>query len=1154
MIERRNNSRDTLDADERPRSWGETSGSDESGIYERPDWPLPSSAPIREQILEEEERWQQQPYNNGKERMGRLDKAAYLGEPDVSDIEEVSDEDEDYDLYVDLPRHNYSEPSPTLGRFPRPQDRSWLIEDREEHNVSPVPEEQEVAQGIDQEEEKYSERSFGDGVGSGTSDHIHGSREQADVTTSVNHLRQSSTFTMPEVDDSPMPPMPNGIRNSLVNGASSEHHPHRSSYVLQNRQRIRYSWQSHQDDGSNRPRIHIIKLISNTATASAGFPQGEAFGFSISPGGSQIAAYNSARLYVLQANALPMGISQDYALKRRPVAVELTDDGETLAILADGHTVNIYRFGPQWLQRVRTIKLDFPTNCIALAPTGGLLAAAFEGGVEIFSLDSSALPTDRRAVRAIKMDRLMFSDDGSTLLGTTTRINASSTIVVSVPVFPASQDGVPTHEELKEGWCSGLLHPENIRNSSHAMFMREDRKTSNERLFAWNGLVDTFGVLHISDLQYSKVGFPVLIDPPLSTCGGLGAAIHSCPAIDEEGDTVAMIVNDRTIRLYIVPSDVEDNDGPIEAHSIDHELDEGYGCPFSELRWVRSSTMLSEPMPDQIQAGGRLIVTSPGGLMDSRFQEDSVEDIEGGRIILLDFDPQYSGQPGQTFSLTLGKSSPQTLEEEKVDVAEAVALVRRRTVNQSKSSALNSRPATLGRSATSLGGNRLPRNDGPNLHTTPHRASMMSLGSVQSDASRSLPDLLESRDHVVALEEPYAQNAPRSQVSMQRAASNAQRHRYQSLEERNQQVVSADPDATAVPLPEYTEEPNAPLPNRFRAMAGLDRPAVYTPTRPTLLTNMDTSTTTEHLPGPVTAPPDIAEHFSADQAFQAASAQNPVANHSHVVGGVAVRAPSQPPRLDSLSHRIDIGRNGTLDSMRSMPRGIQRAYANGQPPMMTSFVPENEARDVVSPVESSRTLSPFSRVLQISNPLRQPNPFPNNSGNHTSPRRAETPSSYAASVASSAPSSHGSQRASAAHVKPSREAAASASLFPTTQPSNHVPMRQPSANPGSIAHPVTAWHPPAPSSHLQQQYPRRSGSGRGHSRKSSLAGKSAFASTAQAKRLGFFKGGNSRKPDSHRLSQSLTAPAATEGRDGSALETKSIMTWTTKSESRCILM
>ncbi|KAK4923212.1 hypothetical protein LTR28_012531, partial [Elasticomyces elasticus] len=111
-----------------------------------------------------------------------------------------------------------------------------------------------------------------------------------------------------------------------------------STAVPQRKEKVRYSWQSVQDEEPNRPRIHIIKLVSTSATASAGFPHGEAFGFCISPRGRRVAAYNSARLFILQTAVLPVGLTQEYALRRRPLAVDIVDDGNMLAVLADEHT------------------------------------------------------------------------------------------------------------------------------------------------------------------------------------------------------------------------------------------------------------------------------------------------------------------------------------------------------------------------------------------------------------------------------------------------------------------------------------------------------------------------------------------------------------------------------------------------------------------------------------------------------------------------------------------------------------------------------------------------------------------------------------------------------------------------------------------------
>jgi hypothetical protein len=917
-----------------------------------------------------------------------------------------------------------------------------------------------------------------------------------DNATPIVRMRQSSIAKTSPIEDSSQ--------------RSSSYNPYNTTQITHNRECVRYSWQSSQDDEPNRPRINIIKLVSNTATSSAGFPQGEAFGFSVSAGGRRIAAYNSARLYILQTIPLPVGISQDFALKRRPLAVEILDDGTHLAILSDQHTVNVWDLSQLSLERCRTIKLDFPTYCIALAPTGGLLAVAYEGGVEIFSLDPNALSTDRRAVRSQKMDRLSFSQDGSTLLGTTTRINASSSVVVNVPVFPAAPNGVPTSEELKEAWCSELLHPENIRNSSHATFMRENRDSCTDRLFAWNGIADTFGILNTTNLQYGHVDFPVVISPPLSTCGGLGAAIHSCPAIDEYGDTVAMIVNDRTIRLYIVPHKAADGEVSVEAHSIDHELDTGYGCPFSDARWVYSDTRASTSTMDQPHVQGRLLVTSPGGVGDSGVPEESVQDVEGGRIIIFDFDSQFAGQPGQTFSLTLGKTPPQVLEEPELDVADEVALVRRRTVNQSRGGGLSQRPVTLGRAATTLNPSRNGTRTAGSLSMPRRSNSVVSAYPGQPEAAHSLPDLLEANENGAAnaaIDEPFLNTAPRSQASLQRAASNAQRHRFQALEERVHDRVGVESNAAFLPLPEYTAEPNAPLPSRFRAMAGLDTPAPKP--KPAVATKSN-ERRNEVASGPTTAPVSTAEGFSTEQAYATAVATQTSAGH---------------------------GSGST--TQRQMPRSLQRAYSNavgaignGPPPQLigdwmnvSPIVPSsqqgfpprtnNNIHQMAAPRTSNEEMwetispdTPRNNQYRYSTSLLNP---PGHSSNRVA---GSTPLAHTQSVSNTIPPQQfpnfATNRRVPAHIQAFRDAAAaadSAPLYPAAQSPDHVPYRQ--LEPVStVPHAVTGWHAPRPSSPAPApSVPRgnvRSPS-IGHNRRSSQIIRTAFPPTPKAKKLGFFK-------------------------------------------------
>lgn len=908
--------------------------------------------------------------------------------------------------------------------------------------------------------------------------------------TSTFQVRQSSTAKSTPPDSSSQ--------------RSSTYNPYNTAQVSQNPDRVRYSWQSSQDEEPNRPRIITIRLVSETVSSSAGFPQGEAFGFSISPGGQRIAAYNSARLYILQTTPLPVGVSQDFALKRRPLAVEITDSGTLLAILPDRHTVNIYDLSHR-LRRSRTIKLDFPTYCIALAPTGGLLAAAYDGGVEIFSLDPKALPTDRRAVRSQKMDRLSFSMDGSTLLGTTTRINASSSVVVNVPVFPASPDGVPTSEELKEAWCSELLHPENIRNSSHATFMRENSSTCSDRLFAWNGVTDTFGILNTTDLQYGRADFPVVISPPLSTCGGLGAAIHSCPAIDEHGDTVAMIVNDRTVRLYIVPHKAAEDEVAVEAHSIDHELDEGYGCPFSDARWVYSEASIPGHPFNSAHVQGRLLVTSPGGVGDPDLPEESVPNVEGGRIILFDFDSKFAGQRGETYSLTLGKSPPQMLEEPIIDVADEVALVRRRTVNQSKGGGLSQRPVTLGRAATTFNPARNGlRSASPALMRRANSSASAYSGNM--DAAHSLPDLMENEvgESGTAIDEPFLNTAPRSQASLQTANSNVQRHKYQTLEERVHECMSGESSASFLPLPEYSEEPNTPLPGRYRALAGLDTPARSAP-RPAVVTKSNGGSNGTFA-GPATAPAFAAENFTPEQVFAAAIAASP---NAHVANGGPVQRP--------------------------MPRSLQRAYSNataGPPPRLIedwmnvspvlpngqhAFPSTATAPDAAPRVSNEEMWNSISPDTPRNNQYRYSTSRLNPPGHQSRLSSDSSSAVHPARAATTLPPQQfpnfATNRRLPPHIQAFRDAAAasgSSALFSGTQPTDHVPHRllEPTS---TIPHPVTAWHPPAPSSPAPApSVPRGNGamvrsSTSGHSRRASQLSVAAFPTTAKAKRMGFFK-------------------------------------------------
>ncbi|KAF1351325.1 hypothetical protein BDV97DRAFT_351630 [Delphinella strobiligena] len=797
--------------------------------------------------------------------------------------------------------------------------------------------------------------------------------------TGGRHLRSFSGLK-----DGATPSTPPSRRTSLRSSRLSAP----TTFIPTKQDRLRYSWQSIiDDDEPSKPRIHVIKIVSTASTAAAGIGQEEAFGFSCSNRGKRIAVYNSARLFVLQTAALPVNVSQEYALKRRPLAVEIVDDENILAVLADEHTVNIYDTSHTRLRRLKTVRPDHPTYTIALSQTGALLAAAYEGGVEIFSLAVDALSTDRRAIRSTRMDKLTFSDDGSTLLGTTTRLHASSTVVCSVPLFPAAANGVATHDELKVAWCTGLLSPDNIRNSSHATFWRERGQLCNEKVFAWNALEDAFGIMHTPDLEYGNIACPLGVSQPLAVVGGLGAAIHSTPAVDESGCSVAIIVNATTVRIYTIPQNVDEDDSRVEAHSLDHELNDEYGCPFQDVCWVHTHKAIAPPVDTDLRTRGRLIVTSPGGIFDPNLAEQSVQDIEGGRIIIFDFDPQYAAQPGQLFTFTLGKAPPQMLNEEDLDVATEVDLVRRRTVTQSRNAALGQRPPSLGRTATTSSRLREFRSQEqtdrpsspwlPSIQNTPiqehapnhlfshlrgSRRDSLSLISLSSEASRSLPDLLEATDR--AYEEPYTQAAPRSRQAIQRAATNANRLRFQALEERA--AESSHPDG--VPLPIYSETANQPLPAKFRKLAGLDIPdtgrRLYNrevATAPPTIPEQDSYFPLSHSPG--TTPtlsnprPDNMQRLHQNAStVQRVSPVNPGLPHSSMdqrgkVSPLMSRGPAQPSG-QNLRHQSSWETVSTRQGMLNYPLSPE----SQSPISPTTTSTTEQSFDMRSPPLPSTTL------------------------------------------------------------------------------------------------------------------------------------------------------------------------------------------------------
>ena len=167
-----------------------------------------------------------------------------------------------------------------------------------------------------------------------------------------------------------------------------------------------------------RPSQTVIKVISNSISSSS-CPGGEGIQFNPSPKGHHLLAYNSSRIHVIDVRGPEIAVKREFKILRRPAATCINDEGSTLAVLLTEMQVDIYDLTAVPPKRSQSLILDHSPRAIALSPCGSVLAAAYEGGIEVSSLSASALSTDRRAVKCDAVDALAFSFDGTQILGTT---------------------------------------------------------------------------------------------------------------------------------------------------------------------------------------------------------------------------------------------------------------------------------------------------------------------------------------------------------------------------------------------------------------------------------------------------------------------------------------------------------------------------------------------------------------------------------------------------------------------------------------------------------------------------------------------------------------------------------------------------------------
>mgnify|MGYP001581714556 CR=1 FL=1 len=618
-----------------------------------------------------------------------------------------------------------------------------------------------------------------------------------------------------------------------------------------------------------RPQETIIKLVSTSISSSAALPGGEAFHFAFSSNGQYVLAYSTSRIHVLRFVGLDVTVERELKILRRPASVTILDDGSMLAVLSMDHQVDLYDLSNGKPKHIRAIALDHHPRTISLSPGGSVLAAAYDGGIEVYSLSGAALATDKRGVKSDAADSLSFSRDGMQLLGTTIHSKNPNTVILTAPYFNPGE--YSPEDSIGQLWATSILFPNSSRDCSHAVLLPSATDCGANWTFTYDRAFETFRAVRIDDLRNGTTYFTGPVADVSSTSKLLP---NTLPATTGSGDLVSAGFQGKEIWCYGVP---EDLDPPSESAAEVDSAD--FGTPLSHksslsgngqresstapkdsngnkvpkwqelsnrsrnsfiegrhvssldgivaLKWVTTSS----GTPSE-----RLVAAAPGGVGYAQghafdLNEDGIAPMDGGRLLLLDFDYSIVNGEKRTITIEVGEKEPEVLEEEHRDMETEVAIVRRRTVAQSR----GSHSAVLRSTTIAARPERGP------IFTLPSRLEGLPVSALRrpsvTKAALSPTDessetaSMTSIDDQEALDAPYAHGTPRSVATLRRAATAAAINRVlhpprfgvqpgpprmRPADGHNEVPHESDADNWVPPPPPYSKDDIPTLPEHLR--------------------------------------------------------------------------------------------------------------------------------------------------------------------------------------------------------------------------------------------------------------------------------------------------------------------------------------------------
>jgi hypothetical protein len=625
-----------------------------------------------------------------------------------------------------------------------------------------------------------------------------------------------------------------------------------------------------------RPKQTTINLISTTTSSSAAFPGGEAFDFVFSPKGRWCLALSSSRIFVIDTASPTVSVRRELKVLRRPISASILDDGTRLAVLSTDHKVNLYDLSEEKPQFRRSILLDNPTNTIALSAKGEVLATAYDGGIEVYSLADNAVSTDQRSVKCDQVDALAFSTDGTMLLGTTSTSRSPSTVILSAPYFTEAEQDISHTEFISQMWTSQILFPNSSRDCSHATLLPHQRDGDASWTLTYDSVFESFRAVRTDDLRNGTTYFtgPKPAKSRQRTRSKSKFVPCTLPTINEKGELVAAGFLGNEVWLYGVPegldtpgrstlediSPVLNEAGPSSALNDHINVTEQESSPEVERlpRWqvlvdkhrnvfakgkrvaklsnVAAMCWVSNTQEDKElhNISERLVLAAPGGVSGSSdLEQEELASVDGGRLVILDFDRTIQEGVCDEITIEVGNIAPEMLEEEDTDMATEIALVRRRTVAQRRD--VMSRASVVDALRPSPGSEDVPAVPVLPVNLTPgfgiSAAPTEPTLAEQDEVSPSSPveGGMSLEEVANALDGPYSHTSPRSRNTLYRSATAVAANRLRNtaripdsgrVEFRRTDGTElpheSDADNWVPPPPPYTPDADAPLPRHLR--------------------------------------------------------------------------------------------------------------------------------------------------------------------------------------------------------------------------------------------------------------------------------------------------------------------------------------------------